>query len=445
MEKETWIMDSIHGLVNISEYQVVGELVSSRYFQRLRRLLQLGYAYLVYPGATHSRFSHCLGAMHVFLFLFDTITRRADPLPDQQEKRRIGAVTALLHDIGHGPFSHSSEAVLNQVRGGFSHEEMTCSIITRTEVADILKGNGIEPRTVCDLIRHADSMEWRLVSQLISSQLDADRLDYLVRDSYFTGVNYGKIEMHRIASTMEIWDGNTGDPFNGTAVIREKKLGAIEDYILSRHLMYENVYTHKIARCMEGLFRNLYRRASEMDDSRTGMSRIIDVNSEVTPEVLYGMDDYSCIGLFHEWRRSDDRILRDLALRILERRRLPSVTLSDAEYAGLGAEGREALRGAVEEAGFPSDYYYIEDIYEKSVYDNYSPEETEGEDFSPIGHIMTPDGDTLREISTQSRIIKALSGAGSRKIRIFVPEQCLEKTRGIIRRAGYAARHPGDA
>lgn len=425
-------MDPIHGFINISEYPVIEELVESKYFQRLRRLAQLGPTSAVYPNATHSRFAHCLGVMHVFLTLFDAVTRKEDSFPDLEKKRMIGAITALLHDVGHGPFSHASEDILDRNFGKFVHEEMTCSIITDTEIKDILRKYGIDPQSVCDLINHIDSKEWRLVSQLISSQLDADRLDYLMRDSYFTGVNYGRIDLYRIANTMEVWHGESNDPFNDTAIINNKGITAIENYILGRHLMYEGVYFHKLSRCMELLLQKVFKRAAELDDAKTHLSKVIDINTKTTPELLYKMDDYSCTGLFHEWTHSDDTVLKDLSLRILERRRLSSVSVSTEKYTKLGAVKIGKLPSLVEAAGHPADYYYIEDSYAKSAYDTYNPEELEDGGFSPIGHIMTPNGDKLQEISSQSRVISTLSQIENKKIRIFVPDEVLPGVNEIV-------------
>ena len=425
-------MDPIHGFINISEYPVIEELVESKYFQRLRRLAQLGSTSSVYPNATHSRFAHCLGVMHVFLTLFDAVTRGVDSFPDLPKKRMVGAITALLHDVGHGPFSHASEAILDKNFGKFVHEEMTCSIITCTEIKDILNRYGIEPQSVCDLINHIDSKEWRLVSQLISSQLDADRLDYLMRDSYFTGVNYGRIDLYRIANTMELWNGESNDPFNGTAIINNKGITAIENYILGRHLMYEGVYFHKLSRCMELLLQKVFKRAAELDDDKTHLSKVIDINRKTTPELLYKMDDYSCTGLFHEWTNSDDKILKDLSLRILERRRLASVSITTEKYAKLGAVKIAKLPRLVEDADFPPDYYYVEDSYAKSAYDTYNPEELEDGGFSPIGHIMTPDGDKLQEISSRSQVISTLSQIENKKIRIFVPDEVLQGVKQVV-------------
>jgi len=427
-------MDPIHGFINISEYPVIEELVESKYFQRLRRLAQLGMTSAVYPNATHTRFAHCLGVMQVFLILFDSITRREEgEITDKKEKRMIGAVAALLHDLGHGPFSHASEGILDKKFGKFEHEKMTAEIISKTEVADILKKHSIEPQSVCDLLQHQVSRDWRLISQLISSQLDADRLDYLVRDSYFTGVNYGKIDIHRIANTLQIWHGKDKDPFNDTAIISSKGIGAIEDYILGRYLMYQGVYFHKLSRCMEFLLANVFKRAAELPDSDTHLSRVIDVKVKTTPEMLYKMDDNNCISLFHEWTESKDPILKDLSRRILQRDKLASETIFRKKYTKLGAVKLGQLPEIVVKANFPKDYYYIEDNYEKSAYDVYSPVKSEDEGFTPIGHIMTPDENgNLHEISSHSKVIHTLSDDEVKSIRIFFPIEVSQEVKKIV-------------
>lgn len=427
-------MDPIHGFINISEYPVIEELVESKYFQRLRRLTQLGMTSAVYPNATHSRFAHCLGVMHVFLILFDSITRRDEKeISNKNHKRMVGAVAALLHDLGHGPFSHASESILDKKFGKFDHEEITAEIISTTEIANILKKYDIKPQLVCDLLQHQVPPDWRFVSQLISSQLDADRLDYLVRDSYFTGVNYGRIDLYRIANTLEIWHGEDGDPFNETVIVNSKGVSAVEDYILGRYLMYEGVYFHKLSRCMEFLLANVFKRASELPDSETNLSKIIDINVKTTPELLYKMDDNVCMSLFHDWTKSNDAILKDLSLRILQRGRLSSVKIPRKKYTQLGAIKLGKLPQIVENATFSKEYYYIEDNYEKSAYDVYNTEKLDDGGFSPIAHIMTPDENgKLQEISSQSKVIQTLSDDEVKVIRIFFPNQVLQEVKEIV-------------
>lgn len=427
--KETLIMDPIHGFINISEYPVIEELVESKYFQRLRRLAQLGLTSDVYPNATHSRFAHCLGVMHVFLILFDSITRRETvEITDKDKKRMVGAVTALLHDLGHGPFSHASESILDN--GKFDHLEMTCEIISKTEIAKILTNHEIDPQLVCDLLHHVAEPDWLLISQLVSSQLDADRLDYLVRDSYFTGVNYGKIDIHRIANTLEIWHEDKS-PFDQTAIIKPKGISAVEDYILGRYLMYRGVYFHKVTRGMESLLGNVFKRASELKDP--DLLSLIDIAKPTTPESLYVLDDNQCISLFHKWTKSKDKILQDLSVRILERKRLASEQIPRKKYLKLGSVKLGELSKTVERAGFQKDYYFIEDSAEKSAYDVYAPEELDDEGFSSITHIMTPnESGKLQEISKQSKVISTLSDDEVKVVRFFFPNEASQEVKKIV-------------
>ena len=156
---------------------------------------------------------------------------------------------------------------------------------------------------------------------------------------------------------MTIWHGKDNDPFNETAVVKLKGINAIEDYILGRHLMYKGVYYHKISRGMELLLVNLFKRASKLEDKITNLSKIIDINSKTTPELLYNMDDNTCFALFHEWTKSSDSILQDISKRILERGRLASIHIPSQKYLKLDFGKEEKIAQIVDKAGFPSEYY----------------------------------------------------------------------------------------
>lgn len=185
-DKPVRIMDPVHNFIDVSEYPVVLQLISTPYFQRLKSLQQLGLASVVYPNATHTRFGHSIGVMHVFLTLFDSVVKTSDIDPETIKKiRPVGAVAALLHDVGHGPMSHVSERFLES--GRFSHERMTRDIIMSPSVASVLRRNHIDPHLVISLLKREVPADLLFVSQLLSSQLDADRMDYLMRDSLFTG------------------------------------------------------------------------------------------------------------------------------------------------------------------------------------------------------------------------------------------------------------------
>ncbi len=421
-ERTILVMDPVHNFIDISEYPVIKEIIETPYFQRLRRLYQLGLASSVYPNATHSRFAHSIGVMHVFLILFDSIMQRSKMRPARIKKLRpVGAVAALLHDIGHGPFSHASEHILEN--GKFDHEEMTREIIKNTIVGEILKKHKIDPQLICDILTREVSGDLLILSQLISSQLDADRLDYLMRDSFFTGVQYGKIDIQRIANTLEIWTKNRPRHHKGTIIISRKGIEAIEDYVLGRYLMYRGVYFHKVTRGMEGILVNIFKRVTQSRAALKDLQKIIRIDKKVTPELLLSLDDYVCYSLFHKWSNSKDRVLQDLCKRIINRDVLKSYETPRTELIP-NMDQIPKIQKIFKNKKIDYDYYFIEDDQKKSAYDIYDAKKTDDTD-TTISHIMVPTekGDDLREISTESPVVHALSQDKIIKVvRIFYPK-----------------------
>ena len=235
--------------------------------QRLRRIHQLGVSYLTYPGADHNRLAHSLGVVHLtqqaLRHLGKDLGRR---LPDQPRAVRRVLVAALIHDVGHGPFSHLFEPCL-----GIDHEDWTKAIILseETQVHQILKRHFDHtfPRRVAELIDkdNHDQPAWQ--KYLLSSQLDMDRLDYLRRDSLFTGAGYGHFDWFRLLNTFEIYE----DDESGRDIVwAEKSLLAIEEYIFSRYYMYQNVYLHKTTRGFEKMVEAMWARARKFYDRGRG-------------------------------------------------------------------------------------------------------------------------------------------------------------------------------
>ena len=433
------VMDPVHGFINIHEYPVVGELVETEQFQRLRRIGQLGLAHLVYPSATHTRFAHSLGAMRTFLVLYDSIMGRKGGqgayMPGEiAEMRELGAAAALLHDIGHGPFSHAFESMMGPA--GFSHEEMTQRIIAETEVGDLLDAHGVGSRDVCAVLGRARgggaggaggaaAAAHGLVGRLISSQLDADRLDYLIRDSYFTGANYGKIDILRIASTLEI-DGEGGS----VLAVSGKGIGAVEGYIVGRYLMYKNVYYHHTVRQMECLLERAFARAAELGAAETGLDQLADPSAGPPgPRELCRADDGAAIALIGKWARgSGDRILRDLSSHITGRKKLARRIVERRALDEMAADPSRmgALRASFEEAGLPADYYLIVDGEREAGYARYEPSGGAGGGGAAGDDILVRgEGGRLSEISSVSAVVAALvpgRGGGPRdRVRLFHP------------------------
>jgi HD superfamily phosphohydrolase len=221
-----FIRDSLHGNLQLNEFEV--KLIDTPQIQRLRRIKQLGFTYLVYPGANHTRFEHSIGSMYL-------ASRLAYSLKLSKYEREMLRVSAILHDAGHGPFSHVSEAVLEK-----SHEELTSKLIMDSGLYDILSEK-FDPNEIIKLI----SGEGRL-GHIISGDLDVDRMDYLLRDSYYTGVAYGVIDVERLIHNMKLED---------ELILKAKGVQAAESMLLARYFMYPSVYQHHTTRIINSMFR----------------------------------------------------------------------------------------------------------------------------------------------------------------------------------------------
>lgn len=274
-----FIRDSIHGDIFLT--QVEFKVVDTPEFQRLRRLKQLGMTYLVYPSANHTRFEHSLGALHL-------AGRVADRLGLSEEDKKKIRIAALLHDIGHGPLSHTSEALLECYLNE-SHEKITRSIVESSAIAAIIEKSGIEARDVVTILQGSSYL-----SKIISGEFDVDRADFLVRDAHHTGVGYGIVDLDRLINTMQIFKGNL--------VVEGGGLKAVEALLVARFLMTPTVYLHHTSRIADAMFLKATERAIE-----EGLLHY---------EMLYKMDDYDIQNLF----RNSSGYVREMGERFDERK-----------------------------------------------------------------------------------------------------------------------------
>jgi HD superfamily phosphohydrolase len=243
------LRDPIHGFVHLDELERA--LVQSRPVQRLRWIHQLGLTFLVYPGAEHSRFSHVLGAMSLAGRVFDALLARTPsllpPVEARLARRRVRAA-ALLHDIGHAPFSHSAE---DRFEDGIDHEEMTRRLLGSAEIRALFArhGEGVEVEEVIDLLAGRVPPGRRFLAQIVSGELDVDKMDYLLRDSLFCGVRYGVYDLDRLVDTLSaITDPDTGAVGLG---IEEGGVHAVEALILARYYMFTQVYFNVTGKALE--------------------------------------------------------------------------------------------------------------------------------------------------------------------------------------------------
>ena len=311
--KKKILNDPIYGFITIP-YEIIFDLIQHPYFQRLRRITQLGLTNLVYTGANHTRFQHVLGAMHLMTQAIDVLRSKGHEITEDEA---IGACIAiLLHDIGHGPYSHALEfSIAKEV----NHEVISELIM------DSLNKEFDGKLTVAIQIFNGEHPK-RFLHQLVSSQLDVDRLDYLKRDSFFTGVSEGVIGSERIIKMLNV--------ANGTLAVDAKGIYSIEKFLIARRLMYWQVYLHKTVLAAEHLLMNILRRAKELAAQNKDLFCSPALHTFLynaytkedfleKPELLdifARLDDYDIMGAIKAWRAIDDPILKDLSNMLLERK-----------------------------------------------------------------------------------------------------------------------------
>ena len=295
------INDPVYGFINIPS-ELIFAVIDHPYFQRLRRIKQLGLTDMVYPGALHTRFHHAIGAMHLMSITLDQLRNKGIEISDQEYEAALLAI--LLHDIGHGPFSHALESILLK---GQHHE--TLSLLFFDELNKQFNGQLSMAKDI-----FVGSYERKFFHQLVSSQLDIDRLDYLQRDCFFTGVSEGTIGADRIIKMMTI--------INDEVVIEEKGIYSIENFLNARRLMYWQVYLHKTTVCAEKMLINLILRAKHLARSGVILPGSIEFLGFLTPIWLNDfaqLDDLDIWGAIKLWKNTDDFVLKEISKMFLTR------------------------------------------------------------------------------------------------------------------------------
>ena len=312
MTKRTIINDPVYGFISIDS-KLIFDLIEHPYFQRLRHIRQLGLAELVYPGAMHTRFQHALGAMHLMSRVIETL--RGKGVEVNHQEAEAAQIAVLLHDIGHGPFSHTlEETLLHQVK----HESISY-LLMKSLNKDF--GGALD----LALKMFQNSYSRRFFHQLVSSQLDIDRLDYLKRDGFFTGVAEGSIAVDRIITMLDIWQDQV--------VVEEKGIYSIEHFLNARRMMYWQVYLHKTAVSAERLLVNTIRRAQYLVQSGEKLNcsdalklflrhnhTLDDFRDKPSVIQAYAsLDDNDIWGAIKLWKGHRDPILSQLCNMLLQR------------------------------------------------------------------------------------------------------------------------------
>lgn len=401
LTEEKVFKDPVHRYIHVRD-RVIWDLIGTREFQRLRRIKQLGTTYLTFHGAEHSRFSHSLGVYEIVRRLTDRFKEREEW---KQEYRLLALCAALLHDIGHGPFSHAFEKVFD-----LDHEMYTQYIIEGdTEVNQVLRRvRPSFPKEVSDIIgKRSDN---KLVISMISSQIDADRMDYLLRDAYYTGVSYGNFDLERILRVMR--------PKENQIVIKASGMHAVEDYIMSRYQMYWQVYFHPVSRSAEVILTKVFHRAKELyEEEYTFTYAPVHFGSffdgHPTLEDYIKLDESVVLYYFHVWQDEEDSILADLCRRYLERKLFKYVEFTQSLQSNKFVE----LTGLFRKAGYNPDYYLVVDSSTDLPYDYYRA----GEDGTRLPILLQMPNGELRELSRESHIVEAISGKNRTDQKLYFP------------------------
>ncbi len=399
--------DPVHRYIHVDD-QVVWDLVGTAEFQRLRRIKQLGTTYTTFHGAEHSRFGHSLGVYEIIRRMIDDVfTGREGWNPAD---RLLCLCAALLHDVGHGPFSHSFEKVF-----AVDHEEFTQRMIVGdTEINNVLKQVSTEfPQQVADIIGKKSNN--KLAISMISSQIDADRMDYLLRDAYFTGVSYGKFDLERLLRVMR--------PLPQGIAVKKSGMHAVEHYIISRYQMYWQVYFHPVTRSAEVLLNSIFKRVRYLYQEEYRFQHqpvhfysIFD--GKISVEDYLQLDENIMMYYFQVWQKEDDTILADLCRRFLHRHLLKYVDFTDDFQKNNWVE----LEHLCKKAEIDPKYYVVVDSISDLPYDFYRSEDDDG--CQPILLLM-PDG-KLRELSRESHLVEAMSRKEQTDRKLYYPYEMID-------------------
>jgi hypothetical protein len=407
------IRDPIHGFIDLDEWEM--EIVNHPAFQRLRRIRQLGLSELIYPGTTHTRFEHSLGVLHVGTRMFDQIIKKREEFLRQdlhfsdggfERDRRIVRLACLLHDVGHSPFSHAGEDIMPKKGDGkyYKHEDYSAGII-RHILKDVIESHsenenlGIKADDVADMVEGKSTLGRRMIwHDIVSSQLDADRSDYLLRDSYYAGVSYGHYDLNRIIATLTIALDDSGP----TLAIDASGKHAAEALIIARYMMFWQVYFQKTRRICD------FHATEAVKELLKGYKDnvFLPPTSEENLKDYIAWDDYKVFGAMHNkecgrhsrclFDRRHDRCVHETS-------EPPSI--KDLEFF---EKVQKKIASKVSFVDNASSTWYKLDDNEIPIYKD----------------------DKIVKLSSISQIIPALQKSGSR--RIYVPLEFRNEVKGII-------------
>ncbi len=415
------LRDPVHGLVAFEseEEKIVPALLETRELQRLRRVHQLGLTSLAYPGADHARFSHAIGTAHVMARFITRMRAISVELPPEQQltspRAQEALAAALLHDIGHGPFSHLFEEAIPD---GPSHEEWGTRIVTdpSTEVAQCLHSFDPHlPQQVAALIRGKHPLSY--LAHAVSGSFDVDRCDYLLRDAHFTGVNYGRFDLDWLLRSFCLAPESRPGHAPALAIDGTKGLPAIESFILARLFMFQQVYFHKASRSSDWLLARILKRVRHRVTAGAKISGLPQAVEELMREGDTSLDAYLRLDdsvmwtALEQFRANEDPVLSDLSDRLLSRKLLKAFELFGDEATSEGRQRCLSIAASLcSEAGLDPEYYVGLDVPSALTFD---------ESKDPLT-VLFPGG-TTRKPSEVSFLLSRLRGQNLSRPRIIYP------------------------
>ena len=396
LEKTKVFRDPLYGNIPV-EYKIIWDLIDTREVQRLRRIRQLSGVSMVFHTAEHSRFTHAIGTYYVAYRMGNEVLDLKKTFSEYEHIVLLCA--ALLHDVGHGPYSHAFEHVF-----GIRHEQITIDMIEskNTEINKVLSKYPTLASDIAGIIRHDG--KFPLIESLITSQLDVDRLDYLNRDAEFTGATYGVVDVDRLIRIMRVVDGQI--------CYNDKGVHAIENYLMSRYHMYWQIYYHPVARSYEIILESIYKRIKDMilegKKIEADVKSLINVFRNKDLESYIDIDDAYVNGMIKQLTKSKDTILSDLCNAFMNRRLF--------NYIHLKSEEENTILKEYQKDKNLYEYYYKEDRVSQVTYLTYL---NTVRDFD-INNILIYSDGRLIPLEEYSPIVKGLLHSGTKKeIRIF--------------------------
>lgn len=410
MNKKKILNDPVYGFVSIPS-GLIFELIQHPYLQRLRYIKQVSMTHLVYPGALHTRFQHAIGAMHLMSLAIDTLKGKGVDISEEEKEAALAAI--LLHDIGHGPFSHSLE---HTIIDGVSHELLSSLLMDRIN-------NEFGGKLDLAITIFNNKYHRKFFHQLVSSQLDADRMDYLNRDSFFTGVSEGVISYDRIIAMLAVVDDQI--------VIEEKGIYSVEKFLIARRLMYWQVYLHKTVVGAEQLLIKILQRAKQLASSGNTLfatpafnwflTQKIDKNNFLEDALHLDwftlLDDTDIMSAIKTWAHHEDSILRMMCQKLMSRELYRTIMSNMPFSKELMDEVYRRVKEYFQVSDDELQYYVFTQEIQNSAYDSHN---------DPIKILMkTGEISDIAEASDLSNL-EALS----KKVQKFV--LCYPKELGYI-------------